>query len=123
MPWAYDATKATPKFDIHKIIGSDIDKVARTLLPRAPPRPDIRLRPTTGRTVFVRNKGEIGPAVATVNRMAKRNGLAQMERAQRYHERPGLRRKRLKSQRWRDRFKKGFVATVQRVQELTKQGW
>ena len=43
--------------------------------------------------------------------------------AQRFHERPGLKRKRLKSERWQRRFKKGFKETVRRVNELVKQGW
>ena len=43
--------------------------------------------------------------------------------AQRFHERAGLKRKRLKSQRWRKRFKEGFKAVVKKVQDMRKRGW
>ena len=42
---------------------------------------------------------------------------------QRFHERPGLKRKRLKSQRWRKRFKEGFKAVVGKVQDMRRRGW
>jgi len=42
---------------------------------------------------------------------------------QRYHERGGLKRKRLRRERWRKRFSEGFKATIARVRELTRQGW
>lgn len=42
---------------------------------------------------------------------------------QRFHERPGLKRKRLASERWRARFKKGFSHVTARVSELTRKGW
>jgi small subunit ribosomal protein MRP21 len=42
---------------------------------------------------------------------------------QRFHERGGLKRKRLVRQRWRRRFGEGFKAVVGRVKHLRKQGW
>jgi small subunit ribosomal protein MRP21 len=85
-------------------------------------RPEIRLKPSTGRTVFARDK-DFGRALKTLQGLVTRNGLARLERQQRFHERPGLKRKRLKSERWRARFKTGFGAFVGRVRELTNQGW
>ncbi|KAF2748650.1 hypothetical protein M011DRAFT_420830 [Sporormia fimetaria CBS 119925] len=84
-----------------------------------------RLNPTTGRTVeldakrgrdIVRGLGMLGALVA-------RNKVKSDMFRQRFHERPGLRRKRLKSERWRARFKKEFTGAVQRVAELTRKGW
>jgi predicted transcriptional regulator len=52
-----------------------------------------------------------------------RNRVKRDFQMQRFHERGGLKRKRLKSERWRARFKIGFDATCKRVTELTKKGW
>ena len=42
---------------------------------------------------------------------------------QRFHERGGLKRKRLRRERWRRRFMEGFKGTVGRVKGLRNQGW
>ena len=44
-------------------------------------------------------------------------------RAQRFHERLGMRRKRLKSERWRKRFLEGFRHMVVKVKKMKAQGW
>jgi len=41
----------------------------------------------------------------------------------RFHERPGMKRKRLKQVRWRARFKAGFQAIVRRVEDMRRKGW
>jgi hypothetical protein len=55
--------------------------------------------------------------------MVRKNRIKMEVAMQRFHERPGLKRKRLRRERWRKRFKEGFVATIKRVKELRKQGW
>ncbi|KAF2125022.1 hypothetical protein P153DRAFT_370344 [Dothidotthia symphoricarpi CBS 119687] len=84
-----------------------------------------RLNPTYGRTVdldasrgrdIVRGIGMLGSLVA-------RNHIRKDVSKQKFHERGGLKRKRLLSERWRARFKKGFVAVTARVSELTRKGW
>jgi small subunit ribosomal protein MRP21 len=84
-----------------------------------------RLNPTYGRTVeldatrgrdLVRGIGMLGSLVA-------RNKIKANMMKQRFHERGGLKRKRLNSERWRARFKKGFVDVTRRVSELTSKGW
>ncbi|KAK4182747.1 hypothetical protein QBC35DRAFT_143496 [Podospora australis] len=84
----------------------------------------LRLRPSTGRTVDV-NKWTDDPARALniLNMMCQRNGLRRDVQLQRFHERPALKRKRQWRERWRVRFKLGFKATIDRVNELRKQGW
>jgi hypothetical protein len=52
-----------------------------------------------------------------------RNSVRRDFNKQKFHERPGLKRKRLKSERWRARFKTEFAATCKRVTELTRKGW
>jgi small subunit ribosomal protein MRP21 len=42
---------------------------------------------------------------------------------ERNHERQGMKRKRLKMERWQRRFRTGFNAAAKRVVELKGQGW
>jgi hypothetical protein len=75
----------------------------------------VELAPEKGRDL-VRGLGMLGGLMA-------RNKVKNDFYKQRFHERPGLKRKRLKSERWRARFKKEFDATCKRVTELTRKGW
>ena len=84
-----------------------------------------RLNPTYGRSVeldasrgrdIVRGIGMLGSLVA-------RNRVKRDFQTQRYHERGGLKRKRLNSERWRRRFNLGFKHVTARVMELTRKGW
>lgn len=84
-----------------------------------------RLNPTYGRTVdldpsrgrdIVRGIGMLGSLMA-------RNRVRKDVSKQKFHERGGLKRKRLHSERWRARFKRGFEQVTARVSELTKKGW
>lgn len=83
----------------------------------------------TGRTVFVRDHmssvSATSPAAAItmLNSVVSRQRLKSKWHSQKFHERRGKKKKRLRSQRWRARFKTGFKATVERVVELKKQGW
>lgn len=88
-----------------------------------PRGPQLQLRPSTGRTVHVGGNVDQARAFQLVNINCKRNGVAADFYRQRFHERPGLKRKRLRSERWRRRFRDSFKATVTRVKELAKQGW
>lgn len=89
-----------------------------------------RLRPVVGRTVELsagndnsaRNL-DFAKALARLDMNIKVNRVAQDARRQRFHERNGLKKKRLRSERWRRRFMDGFRATCKRVTELAKQGW
>ncbi|KAF3052928.1 hypothetical protein E8E11_011706 [Didymella keratinophila] len=84
-----------------------------------------RLNPEYGRTVkldaargrdIVRGIGMLGSLMA-------RNKVKSDFNKQRFHERGGLKRKRLNSERWRARFKTGFQQVTGRVMELTRKGW
>jgi ribosomal protein S21 len=92
-------------------------------------RPQIRAKPVTGRTVFVKDRitKTSGPtpmvALRVLNRIVREDQVKNKFHSQKFHERKGLKKKRLRSQRWRSRFKHGFKATVSRVIELKKQGW
>ncbi|KUI68300.1 hypothetical protein VM1G_04606 [Cytospora mali] len=85
----------------------------------------LRLRPSIGRTVHC-GKGsrvDLARGLQMLNVQVRRNKVSQDLMRQRFHERPGLKRKRLRRERWRARFKDGFKATCGRVRELARQGW
>ena len=85
----------------------------------------IRSRPTVGRTVEVETKRgvDLGLALKRLAGLVTRNNIRGDQYRQRFHERPGSRRKREKSERWRKYFKEGFKAAVTRVKVMKKQGW
>ena len=85
----------------------------------------VKSRPTVGRTVeVVPERGfDVGRALRSLEISCSANKVRADQARQRYHERPGLQRKRLKSQRWRKMFKESFRATVMRVREMRRKGW
>ena len=84
-----------------------------------------RLNPAYGRTVGLEPKKgrDIVRGLIMLSSMMARNKVRSDMNKQRFHERPGLKRKRLKSERWRARFKVAFQETCARVTELKKKGW
>ncbi|KAK4222971.1 hypothetical protein QBC38DRAFT_488736 [Podospora fimiseda] len=84
---------------------------------------EMRLRPQTGRTIPVQGMVDVARAFKILEGHCSRNKVRADSRMQKYHERPGLKRKRLKSERWQARFRQGFSATISRVMELRGQGW
>ncbi|KAI5919831.1 hypothetical protein F4810DRAFT_469326 [Camillea tinctor] len=91
--------------------------------PAAPTGPSQRLVPRTGRTVYVRQNVDVARSFKLLAIQVAQNRLRQDFQNQRFHMRPGLKRKKLVSERHRRRFMKGFKGAVKRVQELTRQGW
>ncbi|KAF2455197.1 hypothetical protein BDY21DRAFT_351512 [Lineolata rhizophorae] len=91
----------------------------------AEPAMNIKLGPELGKTVPVDKGRGVGLAQAFrfMEIQTAMNRIRHTVNMQKFHERPGLRRKRLKSQRWRRRFKEGFKETVRKVQKMTRQGW
>lgn len=90
------------------------------------PRPvDVkyRLRPVIGRTVDLNNNIDVARGLAILGQKVSANRVRNELNKQRFHERPGLKRKRQRSERWQKRFKEGFKATCKRVRELARQGW
>ncbi len=87
--------------------------------------PSFRLGPSLGRTVEVNSQRnmDLGRAFRQLDIKCNQNQVRQDEARQKFHERPGMKRKRLKAQRWRRTFKAGFQATVKRVEEMRRKGW
>ena len=84
-----------------------------------------RLNPTYGRSVELDAKRgrDIVRGIGMLGSLIARNKVKNDFMRQRYHERGGLKRKRLASERWRARFKQGFRDITGRVTELTRKGW
>ncbi|PQK08923.1 hypothetical protein BB8028_0001g09950 [Beauveria bassiana] len=129
----YSATsKGVPfQLDVTGILSSKASDYGRSVQQDDPlTRPRVRAVAATGRTIFVRNANP-GPnsaptvrsALAMLGRLVGSQHVKNKYYSQRFHERKGLKRKRLASERWRSRFKVGFCAAYTRVHELRKQGW
>lgn len=103
--------------------GGNID--APPAEPQAPPTPPVKLNSTVGRSIPVNeSRGmDVGRAFRTLEMRCAQNKVKNDFMRQRFHERPGLKRKRLASERWRKRFKDNFRETIKLVQGLKKQGW
>ncbi|KAL6711064.1 hypothetical protein ACN47E_006939 [Coniothyrium glycines] len=84
-----------------------------------------RLNPAYGRTVDLDpGRGrDLVRGMFMLSGLMSRNKVKADFNKQRFHERPGLKRKRLKSERWRARFKVAFRQVTERVTELRKKGW
>ncbi|KAI0541557.1 hypothetical protein GGR58DRAFT_456470 [Xylaria digitata] len=109
--------------DLHGLDVSDVTTNKKSKPVASAPRPNLRLVPRTGRTVYVKKDVDVARSFKLLAIQVGQNKLRQDFQLQRFHERPGKKRKRLKSVRWQSRFKKGFKATISRVRELTAQGW
>ena len=85
----------------------------------------VRSRPAVGRTIEVNpDRGmDVGRALRSLDIACAVNKVRQDQSRQRFHERPGMKRKRLESERWRKMFKESFRATVMRVKEMRRKGW
>lgn len=96
-----------------------------TRIPAKRAKRTVRSRPAVGRTIEVLpERGvDVGRALSNLNIACALNRVRQDLSSQRFHERPGLKKKRLKSERWRKMFKESFRATVMRVKEMRRKGW
>ncbi|KAI0970626.1 hypothetical protein F4678DRAFT_435800 [Xylaria arbuscula] len=126
---AYGVQKDEDGATIDSEFASDLDisdlqinKQPRIGAPTAP-RAHLRMVPRTGRTVHVGTNVDVARSFKLLAVQVGQNKLRRDFQLQRFHERPGKKRKRLRSERWQMRFKKGFKATISRVRELTAQGW
>jgi small subunit ribosomal protein MRP21 len=88
-----------------------------------PQKVPMRLNPSTGRSVTISSTLDLSRGLRLLEQNCARNKVRSDFTRQRFHERPGLKRKRLRRERWRRRFMLGFKAAVSRVKELKNQGW
>lgn len=85
----------------------------------------IHLNARTGRTIDVDpgKATDLGIKMRQLDGLVARNRIRADFNKQKFHERGGMKRKRLKSERWRARFSTEFRKIVLRVQALRKKGW
>lgn len=86
-------------------------------------RPTPRKRVSSGRTVQIRPHRDVLRCFKLLGNNVRSNNIKALEIRQRFHERPGLKRKRLRSERWKETFRQGFQSAIKRVQTLKKMGW
>jgi ribosomal protein S21 len=84
--------------------------------PQKPPK----MGPTAGRSVVVQT--DVAQAFMKLKSILSQNRVKQDFHLQRFHERPGLKRKRLRSERHRKRFKEGFRRMIAVVMDMKKKG-
>lgn len=113
--------------DIDSMTGLSMPSQEKKAAAAIPPEEQVypRLNPTYGRTVTLdEERGrDLVRGIGMLNTLMARNKVRADFNKQKFHERGGLRRKRLKSERWRARFKRGFKDVTSRVGELTRKGW
>ena len=102
------------------VLRTPVTNLRSTLKPRN--TATIRSRPSLGRTVDVTPTG-VARALQVLNYDIRANNVRKEQKRQRFHERPGLKRKRLKSERYRARFMIAFKATLRKVRDMRKKGW
>lgn len=83
----------------------------------------LRLGPPAGRTQTIGAGVDVARGFRLLEASCGRNKVKVDANNQRFHERGGLKRKRLRRVRWRRKFMEGFRSTVGRVKELKEQGW
>jgi small subunit ribosomal protein MRP21 len=123
--------KNSSKFDTSRMMdplgqrsqGVTRDVQAPTLVPKAERMISLKLNPSTGRSVTINAGIDVGRGFRLLEQSCARNKVRNDANKQRFHERGGLKRKRLRRERWRKRFMEGFKATIGRVKQLKKQGW
>ena len=100
-------------------------EATRSIIRAKPPSPPIRLDAFVGRSedVDITRGMDLARSIRKLEIKCAYNNVRKDFAKQRFHERAGLKRKRLKSERWRKRFKEGFQAVVKKVKKMRKQGW
>jgi len=101
---------------------ADMMSAITTMLPK-PEKIPIRLSPSTGRSISIQGNVDVARGFRLMERTCAQNNIKKDAMYQRFHERRGMKKKRLRRVRWRARFMEGFRATVSRVKKLRKQGW
>ncbi|KAF8441843.1 hypothetical protein BGX38DRAFT_1331828 [Terfezia claveryi] len=88
--------------------------------PAPAPRRIPRMGPTAGRSVLV--QGDVTVAFTRLRSLVQANRVRSDMMKQRFHERPGLKKKRLKRERHRRRFKEAFKRMVGVVLDMKNRG-
>ena len=118
----YDSPRSLQQYDgsygLSPLTGKE-----REITPRN--RLTMRLNPSVGRTVDINPaRGmDLARGLKALAINCAINNVRQDAARQRFHERAGLKRKRLKADRWRKKFKLGFKGMIAKVKDMRKKGW
>ncbi|CAD6453266.1 539a054f-c4a9-4a01-98ac-8fdfce71d61f [Sclerotinia trifoliorum] len=96
---------------------------ASMVAPPLVPRKEMRLSPRTGRTIDIKSNIDLSRGIRMLEASCALNKVRHDHTHQRFHERGGMKRKRLHRQRWRNNFMEGFKGIIGRVKQLKNQGW
>ena len=113
-------TPSPPKIDSNPL--AHYNQHSYPLEPASPTVRTIRSSPMIGRSFSVR-RGDVGTALKFLNHLCVREGVVRDLRTQKFYERPGAKKKRLRSVRHKTRFKYAFKTTVERIKEMRRKGW
>ncbi|CCX16401.1 hypothetical protein FPQ18DRAFT_16464 [Pyronema domesticum] len=97
------------------MFGRNTMPIAQVLQSKPP-----KMGPTAGRSVVV--TADVAQAFMRLRSILSQNRVQKDVYSQRFHERPGLKRKRLASERHRRRFKEGFKRMVSIVMDMKAKG-
>lgn len=84
---------------------------------------NIHSHPCLGRAIDIKQRTDLARSFFLLNRLVRTNRIKLDQRMQRFHERPGVRRKRLQRERWRARFKDNFRNAVEKIRTMKRMGW
>ena len=110
------ATAASPRVDFAARWAAEVKAMDR----------DLSLAPRDAYATRVRSSlgsNAVTMALRKMKRLVHESEMRKKLFAERAHERPGLRRKRLRMVRWRRRFAGDFRRICQRANKLAGQGW
>lgn len=83
----------------------------------------LQSRPSLGRIVEIDSKVDIGKSLSILKKLVRTQNIKNDQQRQRFYERPGVRRKRLRRERWRARFKENFHNAVEKIKAMRRMGW
>ena len=89
------------------------------------PVSSLNFNASTGRSIAIdQGRGiDAARAIGMVEMRLAQNKVRLDVKKQRFHERPGLKRKRLASERYRRRFRTGFAEMTRKVRDMARKGW
>lgn len=98
------------------------DSLERSLFQKRAVR-TIKSRPSLGRTIEIDARVDIARGFQLLRRLAAQNRIKPDQYLQRFYERPGMRRKRQRRERWQARFHENFHRAVEKIKAMRRMGW
>ena len=83
----------------------------------------IHSHPSLGRAIEIQARTDLAKGFFQLNKLVRQNKVKHNQKMQRFHERPGVKRKRLQRERWRARFKENFHNAVEKIKTMKRMGW